>query len=303
MTASEIQMRVAKADEVRAQKQQVLLQPMLDHVARIMNQNGMGVQGFPTLAEMDERQLEHAATELQTTVPEAVSALARQISTGRSLGKTRTINALLTPKVAVTKEMKTAGEEAATLAELGTVFACSKPEATSFPQDEPMRLAAPDARAPRLISNSAEADRVNLLWEKGLLWEDGSGKLSADPPAPKPSRLRELLQRKASSVGVPESQVRMLMSDKLGDIPYHGPTKPAVDSDGNPTGRRETVPDEVHERFHKALGDVATGGVMRPARDQMEKALADAKAKDGKAPQPIRGITRSGDPRIGGWHG
>lgn len=234
-------------------------------------------------------------------------------------------------------------------------------------------LAVLDARAPRLIANSAEADRVNLLWEKGLLWEDGSGKLSADPPTSKPNRLRELLQRKASGVGVPgvlvtkemldaahgvwhetfsveredadwfellyramvavapvelvsaaedriaaleadrekarlenvaigecwvramqtvaelESQVRMLMSDKA-NHDYIGPAK-----DG------KAVADEVHERFHKALGDVATGGVMRPARDQMEKALADAKAKDGKAPQPIRGITRSGDPRIGGW--
>lgn len=234
-------------------------------------------------------------------------------------------------------------------------------------------LAVLDARAPRLIANSAEADRVNLLWEKGLLWESDSGKLSADPPAPRASKLRELLQRKASSVGVPRilvtkemldaahgvwhetfsveredtdwfellyramaavapvelvsaaedrvaalvaenatlrslaqktadqecvylreiTQLRdalMVRADEAGAHPYHGPTK-----DG------KAISDEVHERFHKALGDVATGGVMRPARDQMEKALADAKAKDGKAPQPIRGITRSGDPRIGGW--
>ena len=43
---------------------------------------------------------------------------------------------------------------------------------------------------------------------------------------------------------------------------YHGPTQ-----DGQP------VPDEVHERFHRAIGDVLNGHVIPKAREQMRDAL------------------------------
>jgi hypothetical protein len=46
---------------------------------------------------------------------------------------------------------------------------------------------------------------------------------------------------------------------------------------------------------------VLSGNIIRPARDQMERALADARAKDSAAPKSLPGITRSDDPRrIGG---
>lgn len=45
--------------------------------------------------------------------------------------------------------------------------------------------------------------------------------------------------------------------------PYHGP----LSSDGTP------IPDVVHERFHKSIGDVLTGNVTYKAREQMRKAL------------------------------
>lgn len=57
---------------------------------------------------------------------------------------------------------------------------------------------------------------------------------------------------------------RMLgAEDTLGNHDYHGPS----DEDGRP------VPDVVHERFHKAVGDVLAGDVMPKAREQMRKAL------------------------------
>ena len=92
------------------------------------------------------------------------------------------------------------------------------------------------------------------------------------------------------------SDRRMVKADEAGSVPYHGPTRPVTDADGNVTGR-EAIPDEVHEQFHRAVGDVVSGNVIRPARDQMEKALADAKSKDATAPKSIRPVTTSGDPR------
>jgi hypothetical protein len=94
--------------------------------------------------------------------------------------------------------------------------------------------------------------------------------------------------------------IHMLKADKLGDVPYHGPTRPVTDKDGEITGR-EAAPDPSHERFHGSIGDVLSGNIIRPARDQMERALADARAKDSAAPKSLPGITRSDDPRrIGG---
>lgn len=97
----------------------------------------------------------------------------------------------------------------------------------------------------------------------------------------------------------PDSDTRMLAADEAGSHPYHGPTRPVTDADGNVTGR-ESVPDPVHERAHGVVGDILAGKVIRPARDQMEKALADAKVKDGKAPPPFPVAPKMSDPRLGG---
>lgn len=53
-----------------------------------------------------------------------------------------------------------------------------------------------------------------------------------------------------------------------GSHPYHGPVK-----DG------KAIEDEVHERFHKAIGDVMDGKVIPDAQKQMKDALD-------KAPKP-----------------
>lgn len=81
------------------------------------------------------------------------------------------------------------------------------------------------------------------------------------------------------------ADARMIKADETGNHPYHGPTKPVTDADGKVT--RQVVPDPTHERFHGSVGDVIAGNVMRPARDQMERALADARVKDGKTPPPF----------------
>lgn len=105
----------------------------------------------------------------------------------------------------------------------------------------------------------------------------------------KRSWVRQLADKDARIAEL-EHDIRMLMSDKVGDHDYHGPVK-----DG------KAVPDESHERFHGSIGDVLSGNIIRPARDQMEKALADARAKDGKGVPSIPTGGRSDDPRrIGG---
>lgn len=99
-----------------------------------------------------------------------------------------------------------------------------------------------------------------------------------------------LIAGQATRIAELERDVRMLKADKVSDHDYHGPIK-----DG------KAVPDESHERFHGSIGDVLSGNIIRPARDQMEKALADARAKDGKGVPSIPTSGRSSDPRrIGG---
>jgi hypothetical protein len=61
---------------------------------------------------------------------------------------------------------------------------------------------------------------------------------------------------------------------------YHGPVK-----DG------KAVPDEVHERFHRSIGDVLAGRVIPEARRQMQEALKAA-PKD-KAPFPVRATVQA----------
>lgn len=114
-------------------------------------------------------------------------------------------------------------------------------------------------------------------------------------------RLDAVISERNTRVAELESQVRMLTADKTGDLPYHGPveTVPHPTEDGKMV--RRAVPDPVHEQFHRAVEDVAAGNVIRPARDQMEKALADARAADDKALKPLRGLDGGGDRRrIGG---
>lgn len=100
------------------------------------------------------------------------------------------------------------------------------------------------------------------------------------------SNMSEIATEQANRIAELEHDIRMLMSDKVGDHDYHGPVK-----DG------KAVPDESHERFHGSIGDVLSGNIIRPARDQMEKALADARAKDGKGVPSIPTGGRSDDPR------
>lgn len=95
---------------------------------------------------------------------------------------------------------------------------------------------------------------------------------------------REIVQLRAEreawkylyEMAKPDSDTRMLRADETGNHDYVGPVK-----DG------KAVPDPTHERFHGSVGDVIAGNVMRPARDQMERALADARVKDGKTPPPF----------------
>jgi hypothetical protein len=172
------------------------------------------------------------------------------------------------PEIPVTDEMIRAGEKAwqsvREFAQIGTNPRCT--EAT---------YRAMAARRPREGTQLATDQNVITLIRLLQTERDSARTLATEHGL----RIAQL-----------ERDIRMLMSDKVGDHSYHGPVK-----DG------EAVPDETHERFHKTVGDVLSGNVMRPARDQMEKALADAKAKDDKAPKPIRGITTRGDPRLMGW--
>lgn len=65
----------------------------------------------------------------------------------------------------------------------------------------------------------------------------------------------------------------VVAAEEPGAHDYNGPSEPVLDSDGVPTGRRRAVANEVHERFHKAIGDVMAGKVIPAARKQMDDAL------------------------------
>lgn len=80
---------------------------------------------------------------------------------------------------------------------------------------------------------------------------------------------------------------RVTAEHNTGDHPYHGPTRPVHDENGTLTGR-ESVPDPVHEEFHRSIGHVLGGKVLPAARRQMEEAIKQA-PKD-KAPFPHRVI-------------
>jgi hypothetical protein len=81
-------------------------------------------------------------------------------------------------------------------------------------------------------------------------------------------------------------------AEQSGDHPYHGPV---VDG--------KTVPDEAHQQFHRAIGDVLAGKIMPKAREQMRDALsrplpaAPTTASTSK-PMP-RGAIGFGRPQIG----
>lgn len=80
--------------------------------------------------------------------------------------------------------------------------------------------------------------------------------------------------------------------DAAGDHDYHGPV-----ADG------EAIADEVHERFHGAVGDVIAGRVLRKAREQMAEALKrtppDPETTASKSrPMPGKALGQTfGDPR------
>lgn len=95
---------------------------------------------------------------------------------------------------------------------------------------------------------------------------------------------KHMYEELRGKAGAPDTG--MLRADETGNHNYHGPTK-----DG------KAVPDPVHERAHEVVGDILGGRIIRPARDQMEKALADARVKDGKAPAEIPTAPNLSDPR------
>jgi hypothetical protein len=74
-----------------------------------------------------------------------------------------------------------------------------------------------------------------------------------------------------------------LTAEAAGDHSYHGPTKdePHPTLEGQVV--RRPVPDEVHEQFHRAVGDVLAGKVIPAARKQMREALD-------KAPPEAKGM-------------
>lgn len=74
-------------------------------------------------------------------------------------------------------------------------------------------------------------------------------------------------------------------AEEPGSHPYHGPVE-----------NGKTVPDDVHERFHKAIGDVMAGKVMHEARKQMQESLKNAPKE--KTPFPT-GVDSSDHRRIG----
>lgn len=75
-------------------------------------------------------------------------------------------------------------------------------------------------------------------------------------------------------------------AESPGDHTYNGPVV-----------NGKAVPDDVHERFHKAIGDVMAGKVMHEARKQMQESLKNAPKE--KTPFPT-GVDSS-DPRRIGW--
>lgn len=74
-----------------------------------------------------------------------------------------------------------------------------------------------------------------------------------------------------------EARLSKIEEDAIPDHPYTGPRKDGV-----------AVPDVVHERFHKAIGDVLDGNVMPKAREQMRDALG--KAPEEKKPFPGKAL-------------
>ena len=87
--------------------------------------------------------------------------------------------------------------------------------------------------------------------------------------------LHDMLKIRTDERDALRRKISASTDEALGNHPYHGPTK-----DG------QSVPDEVHERFHKTIGDVLTGKVIPAARKQMEDALRQAPKE--KTPFPIR---------------
>lgn len=78
------------------------------------------------------------------------------------------------------------------------------------------------------------------------------------------------------------------LPEGAGNHPYHGPlSKP------DEAGRRTPVPDEVHERVHRVVGDILAGKVIPEARRQMQEALKAAP----KEKEPFRAATAQGDAR------
>jgi len=71
---------------------------------------------------------------------------------------------------------------------------------------------------------------------------------------------------------------RLVLADENpGDHPYHGPVEGG-----------KTIPDEVHQRMHRSIGDVLAGKVLPEARRQMQEALKGVPKE--KVPFPLNKV-------------
>jgi hypothetical protein len=98
-------------------------------------------------------------------------------------------------------------------------------------------------------------------------------------------RVSELTHRLGMLEEILQRYERVAAEEAPGDHIYNGPVE-----------NGKTVPDTVHERFHKAIGDVMAGKVMHEARKQMQESLKNAPKE--KTPFPT-GVDHSDHRRIG----
>lgn len=251
MTATEIISRTAEAAAAFEEKKAVMMQSLVDRTMEVMRKRGI-----------------HVPSDWRIPVAAAKINVEPEIPvTEEMIAEARGSGCLLV------------GLHDDEIAALYHAMAAKAPKESSTWAFQEHRIAVSEAANLHLRATVAEkSDRIAAL-EADLLGLRGYCEVLEKRDATRNATIAEL-----------EHDIRMLMSDKVGDHDYHGPVK-----DG------KAVPDESHERFHGSIGDVLSGNIIRPARDQMEKALADARAKDGKGVPSIPTGGRSSDPRrIGG---
>lgn len=108
-------------------------------------------------------------------------------------------------------------------------------------------------------------------------------------------RDREIVQLRAERAAWKCMYERLSAVDEdVGSHDYHGPmSKPGPDEPGRPV----PIPDIIHERFHKSVGDVLSGKIIPEARRQMEEALKNAPKE--KTTIPVAPASKDDPRRIG----